>query len=240
MAYRLDLDTDDLIRRYKAGSGEPQLARELGVSRGVITRRLNEAGVVRRSHSAAAVLRYQTMPLEERRKIVRAANEASRGRRHTFEERCLMARTHEARQTGISERERVLQRLLAACGVEARLQTAIGPYNADLTTGAVAVEVFGGHWHGSGRHAQRARKRTRYILDQGWVLVVVWDTKRHPLGVRAAQNIVALAKAASLDETLRRQHWVIWGCGEPPPGGGRDMDDIAGVPPHHRGDCPRP
>ena len=73
-------------------------------------------------------------------------------------------------------------------GVGVIYQKAIGPYNADLAIGTVAVEVLGGQWHRIKHHG----KRLRYILDAGWDVIYIWvDAKHFPLGPGAAEYVIA-------------------------------------------------
>jgi hypothetical protein len=111
------------------------------------------------------------------------------------------------------------------------LQKAVGPYNIDIAAKPIAVEIFGGHWHGSGRHVARAPKRFRYLLDQGWPFVIVWADARHaPLTPDAAQYIVTFAEFVRSHPTARREYRVIWGTGEEATPVKPQLNKVAHVP----------
>ncbi len=58
MPLRVDVDVEEVIRRYQAGEGAPEIAKSLGISPNTVRRRLERAGVKRRSNSEAIKL-YQ-------------------------------------------------------------------------------------------------------------------------------------------------------------------------------------
>lgn len=227
----LSLPVEDIARRYLAGESVNALADAYGVSRRVIDRRLDYAGVERRGSTEANRLMMEKRSPEENRRNTDAAHEAVRGRELSWEHKCKTAATRQARRLGVSKAETVLAGWLAERGISTVPQQAIGAYNCDLAAGPVAVEVFGGAWHGYDRHAARTPERTRYILDQGWLLAIVWvDGRRYPLLPAAADYLAALVERARRDPSLRGQHRVIWGDGEEVPAADLDVDNIAVVP----------
>lgn len=226
---------DDVAKRYRAGESENSIAQSYGVSRNVITRRLEIAGVKRRTMADANRLMMAERTPEENRRNTRAANKAMRGTTVPLERKMRVAATREARQTHISDHERELAKLLVGRGLDVRPQAAIGPYNVDMATGSVAVEVFGGGWHAYGVHRKRTPERLRYILDQGWNLVIVWASlERWPIGEGACDYIEAFAKLASSNPALRGEYRVIWGDGQDATRPGLDVDDLA-LKPARRG-----
>jgi len=237
---RLPLPIDEIAASYLSGVSEKALADRYGVSRNVIAARLRAAGVSRRTLWEAEQLVHAKRTPEQYRRYVQAAHAAVRGSTRSFEELCMRACTRERKQLHASPQELRLQALLAAQGVRMISQKAIGPYNADLGAFPVAVEVFGGNWHAYGRHATRFADRTRYILDQGWNLVIVWTNNRKrrdeaiPISAVAADYIAAFFQESSSDPTIRSQYRVIWGDGQPVPTSGLDLDDIALVPSRRR------
>ena len=77
--------------------------------------------------------------------------------------------------------------MLVARGITFVPQRAVAQYNIDLAIGdSIAVEVFGGGWHGYGRHAARFEERTRYLLSHGWHQVVIWINPRRKDGLNIA------------------------------------------------------
>ena len=123
--------------------------------------------------------------------------------------------------------------MLIERGLDVIPQKAIGPYNVDLASGTVAVEVFGGGWHGYGRHRRRAPERLRYILDEGWNLMVIWiiARRRAPLHAAAADYVASFVELASGDPSIRGQHRVVWGDGQEVASVGFNIDDLSAIPP---------
>src|SRR5260370_26203735 len=113
-------------------------------------------------------------------------------------------------------------------GIESTPQKAIGIYNCDLAVDSIAVEIFGGGWHGYGRHKGRSLKRFNYLFNLGWNVVIVWiDGRRYPLSILAAQQIHSFTQLASSNPALRGQYWVIRGDGKLVASGSSDGNDRA-------------
>lgn len=238
---------DELVRLYLAGESQQALAGRYGLpGRLPINRVLKESGVAIRGRAETNRVNAAKRTPAENRRLAESAHRASRGRKHTLEERCKMAATRERNVSGASEAERWLAAELAYevphFHPKVTLQKAIGPYNVDLAVGTfpdgpIAVEVFGGHWHGSGRHAARAPKRFRYLLDHGWPFVIVWVNGTYaPLLPPAADYIASFVQEIGGQPPPRREYRVIWGTGEevvPQP----KLDNIARIP--ARGSSPR-
>lgn len=226
-AYAMNLD--DLIRLYESGLSEKACSEHLGVSRRYAHDQLVKAGVTLRSFREQLLLVAASRTPEERARIATAAHDAVRGSTRSIETLLAAALTREANPK-ISPHEALLAQWLTERGRPVRHQVAIGPYNADLTTGTVAVEVFGGNWHSTGEHRRTFPKRANYILDQGWHLIIVWDQKRNPLSVHAADYIVTFAQEPDRDPPGPREYRVIRGCGEELARGEGQFDDLALVP----------
>ena len=212
----LNLPNAEIVARYRGGWSEKAIADFYGCARSAIRPRLVRAGVTIRSPSAAETLKWSKMTGATRKRQVAAAHAASRGRRKTFTEKARMARTIEKRGLHISESERTLAAMLRVRGIDGVIpQQAIGPYNCDLGAAPVAVEVFGGEWHWSGRHLLRTPRRFRYLMKKGWHILVVHVTpRRYPLTKRAADDVAAYIQRMRRHPTLRREYRVIRGTGE--------------------------
>ncbi|HEY3315253.1 MAG TPA: hypothetical protein VGL40_08285, partial [Bacillota bacterium] len=202
----------DLYHRYQAGETTDEIAASIGVAGSSVRRLLVRHGYVLRSHSEAMRVRNKLLGPAGRRKRTAAAHAAVRGMKRTPEDLARRALGKERTQAHISHNERVLAGLLLDRSVEAVLSKAVGPYNIDLAAYPIAVEVFGGAWHNAGRHAARFEKRTRYLLNAGWHLIVVWVEKaRYPLTVQAADYVVSFHNLASRNPSMVRQYRVIRG-----------------------------
>src|SRR5690606_37643437 len=110
---------------------------------------------------------------------------------------------------------------------------AIGPYNCDLAVHPVAVEVFGGGWHWHGAHYARAEERFRYIMNEGWyvLVVVVGFNGRFPLTPAVGDYVASEIERARRDPSLVGQYRVVWGAGEFSTGGRLEDDHFSIEPP---------
>lgn len=200
--------------RYLAGESAYAIATEAGIDTGNLTKAWRLRGLHTRPATEAAALRHARMTADERMALVAPAHDAVRGKPPTFDQMCQAAATREREALHVSGLDRQVGHWLTAYpGVT--LAKAIGPYNVDLAFERVAVEVFGGGWHGGGRAAARWPNRIRYILDQGWSVIVVWSEKyRQPLDVGAAQYIIAFIEEARRNPPAIGQYRVIRGDGQ--------------------------
>lgn len=230
---KLGLPDDEIVRRYLAGESEKTLATAFGVDRLAIRARLRSAGVVRRGIKEASQLASSKKTSEEHIRHAMAAHGAALGRVQSLAEKTKRAATREAKQLGVSPAERVLAVWLGQRGYVFRPQMAVGPYNVDLGSDAVAVEIFGGGWHAYGDHHRRARERYRYLTDLGLNLVIIWvgDGVRMPsLQAATADYIASFVEETRRDPSIRGQYRMIWGDGKQAAVSGKDIEKIAVIP----------
>jgi very-short-patch-repair endonuclease len=238
-AIRLNLDTDNLVRLYQEGWSENRLAKHLGVSRPVIRRRLLESGVHIRSQSEAEALKWSLMTPEQRARQVEAAHKAARGRPKTIEEKLKLATTR-YRLGHMSSYEVIFANMLGRLGLAVIPQAPCGPYNIDLAVGPIAVEIFGGGFHMSGRHLARAHERAKYLFDAGWHILAIWvDKRRYPLTIHAAEYLATWLKELRRDPPPIGQYRVIRGNGEPVALGSANDNHITFKPAFTNGRDPR-
>lgn len=203
---------DDLLKRYLSGESENILAKEAGINRWTFRQRLIEAGITPRSQSEAETIKWSRMSPEKRIRQVSAAQDAARGRSAPFEELCLRAKMREGNLNyNVSTDEITLGNWLTEMGIGVVHNFAIGPYNCDIRTGPIIVEVWGGHWHPKPIDT----KRTKYILDAGYsVLIIDLEKSRYPLTRLVTDYAIALIEETGGDPTGRRQYWMVRGDGE--------------------------
>jgi transposase-like protein len=202
----------NLAEDFLGGESVKALATRHGISRRAIYRMLREQGVDGRDRSTAMTIRWQRATPEQRKAMLATAHEATR-RPQTAEHRIRIAAGKEGRP--LSADEVVLADFMRDRGYTVELGVPCGKYNLDLLlAGTVAVEIFGGGWHSNGRHRDRFAERSRYILDSGYSLAIVWaDKGRYPLSVACAQHLDTLVQITRGNPSIRRQHWVIRGDG---------------------------
>jgi very-short-patch-repair endonuclease len=229
-----DFPEDFICSAYADGASENELAKMHDCSRVVIKRILERHGIPRRDNANANRLMMAGRTPEENARNAQAAHDAARGSVRSWEQRCELAARRHGTVPALAT-ELLYAAWLRMRGFEIVHQHAVGPYNCDLTIPAacVAVEIFGGNWHGTGKHAGMFAERAQYVLDQGWLLVVVWvDQAKKRLSEASADYIGALAEQARRDPSLRGQYRVVWGDGEVVPTEGRQLDEFATVPAH--------
>gem|GEM_PF-1793439 len=228
---RLILPDEKICSRYLAGESELALAHAYATSRNVIRTRLLEAGIQPRGGSEANKIRMAKLSKQERQTLAAAAHEAVRGKRQSLEVRCKMAATRELRASP-NPAERLMIESLTALGLACIPQKAVGPYNVDIavTRPRVAVEIFGGHWHASGRAAARFPKRIEYLRRAGWAVVCIWVTGSWPLESGAIKYVAALAQTLCHDPAPRSQDHMIRGDGQPSTIGYFNLNNIPGIP----------
>jgi very-short-patch-repair endonuclease len=215
----IDRDINNIIDRYNAGESEQSIAKSYQVSRAVIRRRLLQSEVVIRNiKEANKLFSSQLTPAQKRAKTVKA-HDAIRGKRQSEQHRAKIARFYETTRGGnVSVSENQIEEALQKRGVDVTPQKAIGRYNIDLAlnVNSIALEIFGGGWHGYGRHATRFNERSEYLFDRGWTLIVVWvDLRRGFDPIVIADYAISLSEVLSHDPTARCKHYVIRGDGKP-------------------------
>lgn len=213
----VSIDLDDLARLYKSGYSVNRLAQHFGTTRTPIVKRLNDMGIVQRGRSESMYLRMSQTSGKERARLASAAHDAVRGMRRTDEDLCKRAKGKEINLSHSTRSEAIVLDLLHLCGLNCTPQKAVGKYNIDIAVNEppIAVEIFGGSWHASGKHATRYVQRTKYLLDRGWHCVFIWVSRKTPLEAGAAAYIVALAEKIRSGESLRCEEHMILGNGKP-------------------------
>jgi len=225
---KIKLDINDIKNRYAAGEAVSSMAKNLSVSRTVIVRRLKELGLSIRSGSDANKLRMSRLSVSEKLALTSAAHDAVRGVSQSEEHRRKIAHCIESKGLFDSICEEKFSDML---GVPCTPQKAIGRYNVDIALDEfpIAVEIFGGHWHTTGHHARRFRKRFDFIINSGWIPVIIWVTKDYPVGIEAAKYVISLAEALSAGKPVGRQEHVIRGDGNVTAVGKSNLDYRATV-----------
>lgn len=204
---------DNLLERYIAGESENQISKDAGINRWTFRQRLIKAGIVPRNQSQSEASKWSRMDRGQRIHQVNAAHKASIGRKVSFDELCLRAKSREGKiyPRTTSQEELIVGQWLTDAGLNIIHNFAVGPYSCDLGASSITVEIWGGGWHAKTIDV----KRTKYILDSGYsTLIINIDRKRFPLSRAVTQYVISLLQETSSDPTGRRQYWMIRGDGE--------------------------
>ncbi len=193
----LPISTHYLIELYAGGKSVYSMSRMFGVDRGVVRRRLTEAGIILRNRSDAQSVRNSKLTAEERTANIRAAHAARRGAKDTWATLALRAKAIERSLSKIGISELMFAKLLAERGILSEAQKAVGKYNIDLACFPIAVEV-----HRNGSHPlrlERNRKRLMYLRKRGWCVLFVWfnpwkNSEILPIHADEAVTLIKLAR----------------------------------------------
>ena len=215
------------------------MARELGVSRPLIVRRLRELDLPIRSSSEANRIMNSRLSPEERRRRASAAREATMARRQppTFSrsvdgKSVSTARVREAGRSVVQPDEAEVAAWLDEAGVDYRPQVAIGPYNVDfLLFDSVAVEIHSAP-HNPSVHPRLAQRSVE-LLDAGWSVGYLWfrPGSDNRLG---GHDLVIWAEFLSRTIPDRGHYRVVRGNGENVTPSRADLHDRAAVAPPRR------
>ena len=227
---KLDVYSKKIITMFNDGNSVKKIAEEFMVARNVIVRVLKKNNIAPRNRSESMFLRMAQASPEERKEFARKANAAAKGRKCSIEERCKRAKTRE--DIKYAYRGEILAaEMFNKAGIDTVLQKACGPYNIDIfiTKYSIAVEIFGGRWHCSGRHAERFRKRFDYIINSKIIPVVVWVVKDFPFDQSAVEKIIAIGEESRHNESVWRAEHVLRGDGQACTIGKGQLDYLPGV-----------
>jgi hypothetical protein len=165
-------DMAPYLADYRAGTSLKGLAARAGVSRDAMSRWLDQEGQEQRGRSEAMRARWAGMADDERRELVRAAHEATRGRKASIDERARNAVTRGGMECFIGLGEDEVAGLLEGIGLDVPRQVPEGRFNIDVAVGNVAVEVV--------RHTNNPAKRPSQVeraeaLEAaGWRVLFLW------------------------------------------------------------------
>lgn len=239
---RINLDSDDIVRRYLQCESEQAIAKSLGVTRGPIRTRLLRAGIDPRGRSEAATTRMSQTTEEYRKGLASAANAARRhrtidgsalpisSRYDRMAQSAAIKRRRSRSQIGKGEPE--LLDLFTARGFSVVPQQDVGRCNLDFAALPVAVEVW---WAKSYpfRHPSNVR-RTVYLANLGWTSLFVWLARQMPDESTADAVIAYVEGTRCRPLTVSPEYRVIRRNGEMVSTGEAKLDQIALVMPAHR------
>ena len=206
----------ELHLRYLAGESSPDIAKSIGCPSATLRTAWKRHGfAVRNISEGNALQAARANPAVRAARAVKA-HDAARGRIQTHGEKIQRALTRESRKLGISDQESRMVSMLTDAGIACRTQVAVGPYNVDILAGdRVAVEIFGGFWHGYGKHAASHKKRFRHILDAGFSVIIIWIAQANESRwIRYTEEIVSLMEFVRSNPTAPSQYRMVWCNGD--------------------------
>lgn len=216
------------IALYKYGIGLRGVAERMDVPLGLLRAEFNRQGVKLRTQSEQEIIKWKLMDTSQREHQVKAAHDATRGKPVSREQLLKTALTRSRRS---SVYEDAIADDFRSAGIIFEEQFPIDIYNIDFVVGNVAVEIFGGEWHGHGAHAARFPERSKKIFDAGYSLLILNIGKHESFTNRVRSDFVEFVKVMSVDKSSIGKYRVVWCTLNCVSFGSRDDIDIAMVRP---------
>ena len=208
---KLDINADYLISEYNAGKSVKAIAEQLGISRSVIVRLLNSAGIQQRNRSEAMYLRMSQTSPEERKRLALAANIAKRGLPNSTE---MLQKRALAKSRFIGKYEKEFIDALSSAGIPTFPQEPFLSYNLDIGCGNIAVEI---HTQISSPLTSKHIKKLMKCVKSGKNMVYVWITPRYKKGLltnACYEKVISIVDSVRRNPPSTCQYWVIRSTGE--------------------------
>ena len=201
----------EIFEAYERGVGVAGIPKALGLRcsalpiKNVLLERYDRL----RNRSEQQQIRMDNSTPDQIAYLTRKAHNASRGRKHTVEERIKMAKSMEGKVNKRSKGEPIVFDALVNAGFDPVASKAIHIYNADIVIGDIAIEVFGGGWSVSDKkRVAKYIKRTKKLADLGYhtIFVILFDVRNF--------NIDHLTNAIGRLSYIRpteKRYRMIWG-----------------------------
>lgn len=162
----------EVIELYNSGMYQREIAEKFGVSQGMISIRLMNAGIKLRTRNESDKLIWSRKTPEQRAKTLDPAHIAAKGRYRNHAEKCAHAIANQ-KTPCLSNLEKQFLKVFTDCEIQVIPQYALDIYSIDfaLPERKVAIEIDGGSWHNS--KVKRGHDTGKEVLlrDRGWVLV---------------------------------------------------------------------
>lgn len=161
------------------------------------------------------------------------AHDAVRGKKRTYSDLCHRSMGIEANPTKMSRWETYFKDFLVANNIPFTFCKSVGKYNVDFAIGSsIAVELFGGAFHATGRAADRMHERMKFLIDNGWNVYVIWClSKESCIFSGCFDDFIAFMNMASGNKSSVGQYRVIWSDGDFISAGSVESDYLAAVKP---------
>lgn len=197
---------------YDSGIGANGIPEHLGIecSCSPIIRVLKAKYGKLRDRSKQQQARMDKSTPEQKASLVKAANNAARGRVATRDEKVKRANTKEGKIRSDSVYEAAVLSVLSDNFDNVIPAKAIDIYNADFAIGNVTVEVFGGGWSYSDKtRVDRYVSRTKEIAKAGFSVVFIILTNRSHIG--NFNKLIERINDLSINPASASEYRVIWG-----------------------------
>jgi very-short-patch-repair endonuclease len=196
---------------YESGMSAYEVADHFGVSEGVIRKRLRLWGEHIRDYGESTTVRLDRTTEAERIEHGRLISEALKGKAHSYEHRCALAKAREVNITHVGRGEKKIGEILSGHGFNITPQKAVGKYNVDIAINEhrIAVEVFTGlSWLTSSKKGYA--EKFKYLVNSGWKPIIVCFSNGQPEVVKIKNNLIACLDILCLNRATSCHYPVIW------------------------------
>ena len=211
-----NLSVDKVLELYNQGIGVAGIAERLGYTRTSMIGFFNRNHIPKRNPREQQIERMKYSTPEQIAHLTESAHKATKGRKVSVEEREYNALMRFVKQdlSKMSKYELILSDILKSRNISFVTQYPIGTYNVDFLVGNVIVEIFGGEWHRTGEHRRRFAERTKYILNQGFVMLFVFAYDTESFKTVVTDYVIPNIQELSTDKSFIGQYRMIWSNGK--------------------------
>lgn len=162
-----------------------------------------------------------------------AAHNAIKGTKRTIHDLERRAIGKERKPPALSRWEALFRNWLVSQNIPFTISKAVGKYNLDFAVGdSIAVELFGGAFHSTGRAAARLHERMEYLINRGWNVYIIWClSKETTIFPRCFDDFVTFMEQVGGNKASMGQYRVIWSDGDFISCGGRESDYLSRIKP---------
>jgi very-short-patch-repair endonuclease len=210
-----------IYREHIAGASVKALAERYGVARTAIVSGFARVGLKQRNRSGAMYLRMSRTSAAERAALSKAAHDAVRGSKVSEDALARKARSRQGR--AISVYETIVHDALAAAGISAVLNYAVGKYMIDVAIHDrfFAVEIDGGGWHAVPKKRAADAVKDAYLRAHGWRVIRLGGCTQHRFRIHAV-DLIRYFQGRGPRPPIKRINGVVSGDPEyPMPGPNR-------------------
>lgn len=217
----IDIDIKEVEKLYLAGYSVLKMSKYFGVSRGVITKRINELGYKTRTGSEANIIRFKNSTLEERKAITKKANISLRGKKQTQDRKITRAIKRENTAKKLFEKypfigagEVEIFQCLRDNKFSPTLQKAIHIYNIDIFISPnICIEVS------STPHPLKSQcitkrgansfiEKVKYLTNNGFIVCEINFRDINAL-LANRDNLITFFQGLSITPTIMGKHFMI-------------------------------
>lgn len=151
-----------------------------------------------------------------RERMLNPMHDAVRGKKRTLDELIKRAIGKEHKPPAMSKYETQFANLLNDARIPFVFNKAIGKYNVDFAIGdSIAVEIYGGLFHTTGRAVARLNERMDYILNAGWNIYIIWCfSNKSFVSDSCFKDFITFREAMSRNKASIGQYRVVRGNGD--------------------------